>query len=173
MPYATPTQYLAKFGRAEATQLLSDEEALLTEQLLLDAIAVSQSGGWTGLPSAAEQAAGLAALQRLENELDTASALMDGYLRAAVTLPVTAAEAISTLTSCCLVLTRCGLADDADNATERMREACDQWRAWLKDISTGRVQLVTPDGTTPAASGRTRVGQAKSGYDWSRFGGVR
>ncbi|MEY2685983.1 MAG: hypothetical protein RL375_181 [Pseudomonadota bacterium] len=172
--YATPAQYLAKFGRAEATQLLADEEALLTETLLVDAIAVAGGGAWTGSPSQAQQDAGTAALARLTRQLLVSSNFMDGYLRAVVTLPMPPDDAnATTLEDCCLALTRCGLADDADNATERMDKCCADWRAWLKDVAAGRTQLITPVGASPVAAGRVRAGQALSSYDWTRFGGVR
>jgi phage gp36-like protein len=172
--YASSSQYLAKFGKAEAVQLLADEEALLTETLLVDAIAVAAGGTWTGTPSAAEQAAGTAALARLARQLTVSSNFMDGYLRSVVTLPLPVDDAnATTLEDCCLTLARCGLADDADNATERMDKCCAEWRAWLKDVAAGRTQLITPAGDSPAPAGRVRSGQALSGYDWGRFGGVR
>lgn len=168
MPYATPAQFIAKFGLEETTQLLQDEERLLTTQLLKDAIAVT----WTGSPSAEDQAAATEALARLTDQLATSSTFMDGYLRAVVTLPLAVGDSNNaTLKDCCLALARCGLADDCDNSTERMEAACSTWRAWLKDIAARRVQLVNDSGTATVTTSGVRSGQAATGYDWGRFGG--
>lgn len=149
--------------------LLADEDHLLTRQLLEDAIA----GTWTGSPTAEEQAAGMAALDRLTRQLGVSSHFMDGYLRASIPLPISAGDAVATtLEDCCLALARCGLSDDSDNATERMDRCCEAWRAWLRDVAAGKVQLVVTDtsGTASAAPARIRTGQIGSAYDWSRFG---
>lgn len=167
MPYATPLQVIAEYGLKEITQLLTDEQALLTEQLLLDAIAVAAGGAWTGVPSQADKDAANAALARLNRKLVTVSSTMDGYLRNAVTLPLAGDDANSgTLNECCMALTRCGLADDPDNATELMLSGCDSWRVWLKDVSRGVVQLVNPSGQTVAGKSRIRTGQAVSDFNW-------
>jgi phage gp36-like protein len=172
MPYATPTAYLQRFGLEEAVQLLQDEEHLLTTVLLQDAMAVADGGVWTGAPSAAEQAAGTAALARLLRQLETTASFMDGYLRAQMSLPLAPDDAnAGVLAECCLALARCGLADDADNATERMDKTCETWRKWLVDISKGHVQLVNPDGDTPPRSSGIRSGQAASGYNWAAHSG--
>lgn len=165
MAYATPAQFIAKFGLEETTQLLQDEERLLTAQLLKDALA----GSWTGSPTAEEQAAATAALARLVDQLATSSNTMDGYLRAVVALPLAGDDANSgTLRDCCLALARCGLADDCDNSTERMEAACATWRAWLKDVAARRVQLVNDSGAAPAVTLGVRSGQARSGFDWGQ-----
>lgn len=171
MPYATPTQYTAKFGLEEAVQFLADEQNLLTAQLLRDAI----NGTWTGSPSQAEKDAATESLARLLRQLTNSSNFIDGYLRAVVTLPLAPdAAAAGTLEDCCLALTRCGLADDPDNATERMDRCCDTWRTWLKDIAARRVQLVVggDSGEVPPASGGVRAGKARSGFAWGAFGKV-
>lgn len=168
MAYATPAQFISQFGLEETTQLLQDEERLLTAQLLKDAMA----GSWTGTPTVDEQAAATNALARLTDKLTSTSNFMDGYLRAVVTLPLADDDAnAGTLKDCCLAFTRCGLADDCDNSTERMLDNCSTWRAWLKDVSARRVQLVAPSGATPAGvTGSVRGGQASSGYCWGAFG---
>lgn len=172
MAYATPARVIQEFGLTEVTQLLADEQQLLTSDMLLQAL----DGVFVGTPSAAEQAAANAAVTRLLRKLDTTSNMMDGYLRSAVTLPLAPADAnAGTLEECCCALARCGLADDTDNATERMDKCCEQWRAWLKDVARGTVQLVSSTGQpVPAnpASG-VRAGQAASGYAWGHFGGVQ
>jgi phage gp36-like protein len=175
MPYATPARYISQFGLDETTQLLADEQNLLTSQLLLDALAVANDNGyWTGEPTDAEQAAALAAKDRFERKLVTISNFMDGYLRAAVTLPLAATDAnAGTLEECCMALARCGLADDADNATDRMDKCCDQWRSWLKDVQAGRVTLIGAAGLAVPGSGRVKTGQAASSYAWAGFPPVR
>lgn len=163
MPYATPQQVIQDFGLKEITQLLTDEQDLLTEQLLTDVIA----GVWTGSPSQAEMDAATAALARFIRKIDTTSNFMDGYLRNAVTLPLSADDAnAGTLNECCMALVRCGLSDDTDNATDRVDACCDTWRTWLKDVSRGTVQLVNPAGETLPGKSRVRTGQAVTGYDW-------
>lgn len=157
-------------------QLLADEERLLTEALLLDAVAVADGGAWTGAPTAEEQAAALAALARLQRQLEMSASLMDGYLRVVVALPLTGDAALmGVLEECCVALARCGLADDSDNGTKRMDECCDRWRKWLADVAAGRVQLVTPSGEVPPApgGGRVRQGAARSGFDWSAHSTTR
>lgn len=171
MPYTTPAAYLQRFGLAEAVDLLSDEQRLLTATLLQDAIA----GTWSGTPSAAEQAAATDALQRMQRQIDVSCAFIDGYLAAVATLPLPPGTAqAGTLAECALALTRFDLADDSDNATDRIDEAAKTWRTWLRDVSAGKVQLVATDGGTGSTgTGRVRSGQAASTYDWASFGGVR
>ncbi len=172
MPYATPQQLIAEYGLKEVAQLLADEQGLLTELLLTDAIGVAAGGLWTGNPTAGDMAAAQTALARLNRKLDTTSNFIDGFLRNAVSLPLAANDANGgTLNECCMALSRCGLSDDPDNATERMDELAATWRAWLKDVSRGVVQLVNPAGATVAGKSRIRSGQAASGFDWNRFGG--
>lgn len=174
MPYATPPQLIQAYGLKELTQLLADEQDLLTEQLLTDAIAVAGGGAWTGDPTPEEQAAAVAALARLNRKIETTANFMDGYLRTAVTLPLSADDAnIGTLNDCCMALTRCGLAEDPDNATELMMSGCDTWRAWLKDVSRGVVQLGTPGGETLPTKRRIRTGQAVSAYNWESHKAAR
>lgn len=170
MPYATPEQVIQEYGLREITQYLADEQDLLTEQLLLDALA----GAWTGAPSLAAQAAATAALARINRKLETVSNFMDGFLRNAVTLPLSADDAnIGTLNECCMALVRCGLADDPENSTERMEQCCDTWREWLKNVSRGVVQLVTPSGETLPGKSRVRSGQAASAFNWAAHGAAR
>ncbi len=170
MPYATPSAFIQRFGLDETVQLLADEQQLLTSQLLLDAIAVEAGGAWTGDPTADEIAAAQSALARLEAQLQSSSNFMDGYLRAAVTLPLATDDAnTGTLADCCLALSRVGLADDTDNATDRMDKTADGWRAWLKDVAARRVQLIGATGDAPPPASGMRSGKADSHYDWHRF----
>lgn len=176
MAYTTPTSFIAKHGLEEVAQLLADEQALLTSQLLLDAISVAANGFWTGEPSEAEMAAAQAALARLERQIATTSNYMDSYLRSAVALPLAPLDAnAGTLEDCCIALVRCGLADDSDNATERSDKQAEQWRAWLKDVAKGLVQLVGPGGQPVPVNAKAgaRSGQAVTGLNWAVFGGVQ
>lgn len=166
--YASAQAYIERFGLAEATGMLADEERLLTPQLLQDAVA----GTFSGTPTAAQVAAGRAAAARLRRQLATVSNFMDGYLRSAVVLPMAAGDAnAGTLEECCLHLTRFGLADDTDNATERMDTTAKMWRDWLRDVSQGKVQLVGVSGQAAPSQGRTRTGKTRSRWDWTGYGG--
>lgn len=168
--YATPQQYIDKFGLAEAVQLLADEEHLLTSRLLLDRI----NGIWTGTPTGPEKDAATAALARLKRQIAVSANFMDGYLRSAVTLPLSPNDAnATTLEDCCLALARCGLADDSDNATERMDECCKTWRQWLRDVATGKIQLVMQSGAATTTTAKLRTGRIGSAFDWARFGSIR
>lgn len=172
--YATPNDYTARFGLTEATQMLADEERLLTSDLLRQAVIVQAGGAWGGTATPAEQAAADAAAARLQRELELASSLMDSYLRTAVALPLAPDAALAgTLQDCCLALARCGLADDCDNATERMDKTCERWRAWLRDVAAGKVHLVAADGSTAERTAGVRTGQAASAINWGSYGGVR
>lgn len=165
--YATPAQYISEYGLTEAVQMLADEEQLLTADLLKAAM----SGTWLGTETADEQAAATAALARLTRKLESSSSLMDGYIRAVATLPLPTDNASAgMLTDCCLALTRCALADDTDNATERMDDTGKQWRQWLRDVSMGKVQLVGLSGTTAPARNKVFSGPVKSGFGWGGFG---
>lgn len=175
-PYAGPLAYLARYGATEAVQTLMDEQRLLTEQLLRDAIAIQDgsSSSWTGEPLGEEMQAGLGAAARLLDELMMNTNFMDGYLRAVVKLPLVADDAnAGTLRDCCLALSRATLNDDDENATERMDETAKTWRKWLTDVGKGLVQLVGKSGDPPPSTGRVRSGQAASAYDWNNFGAVR
>lgn len=161
--YATAALFVAKYGLTETTQYLADEQRLMTETLLQDAM----RGTWTGTPSTAEKAAARAGLSRLNRQLATTSRLMDGYLRTVVALPLpTGNENASTLEDCCLALARGGLADDCDNYTEQIERSCEHWTKWLKDIAARRVQLLQPSGEAVPTRGGVRSGRAKSGFDW-------
>jgi phage gp36-like protein len=173
--YSTPQQYIAKFGLVEAAQLLADEERLLTPELLGQAVQRFDGGLWTLDSTADEQRAATRALDRLTRQLATCSNYIDGYLRPVVSLPLAVGDAnASTLEDCCLALTRAELADDSDNATERMDEAAKKWRGWLRDVSARKVSLVAATGADMVTeTPRWRTGAIKSGYDWGKFGGVR
>ncbi len=168
MSYATAQDFIAEFGLAEATQLLSDEQGLLTDVLLQAALAGSFPQG----TAADEQAAANAGKTRLEAKLATATSLMDGYLRGVVDLPLPAGHASApVLKDCCLAMARTALADDSDNWTERMQALADRWNTWLRDVAAGRVKLVAADGTAAPAKNRFFSGPVVSAFSWGRFGG--
>lgn len=167
MPYATPERFIESYGLEETVQLLTDEEKLLTAQLLKDALA----GTWTGSPSQEEKDAALSAVARFMRKLETQSNMMDGYLRPAVVLPLSTEDAnAGTLEECCLALTRCALSDDSDNSTEQMASCCKDWRSWLRDIANGKVKLAGANGQAVPQSGGTRTGQSKTMYQWPGHG---
>lgn len=167
MAYATPAQYVQAFGLSEALQMLQDEEQTLTPEALRAGLAALAAGAAVVDDTAA------ASLERLQAKLDNTSNLMDGYLRSAVTLPLTTGQLLGTLQECCLALTRCLLADDSDNATERMDKCCDNWRAWLKDVAAGKVKLVDSDGEElgGGSSGRVVTGYVAPAYDYAAMSG--
>lgn len=167
MAYATPAQYVQAFGLSEALQMLQDEEQTLTPEALQAGLAALAAGAAVVDDTAA------ASLERLQAKLDNTSNLMDGYLRSAVTLPLTTGQLLGTLQECCLALTRCLLADDSDNATERMDKCCANWRAWLKDVAAGKVKLVDSDGEElgGGSSGRVVTGYVAPAYDYAAMSG--
>lgn len=175
MTYATPTRYCEEFGYDEVRNQLLDEGRVLTVGLLQAVLAVVAGGAWAAEITMPERVVAMAAHDRLLRKLGTVSNYMDGYLRAAVALPLPPGDAaLGTAADCCLAITRDELASDADMSTDLIVKRADRWRKWLVDISNKTVQVVSSSGDAVAASGSGKVltGQAKSGYDWSRFGAV-
>lgn len=171
MSYATPTQFIERFGLRETAQLLADEQRLLTAALLVVAVGGAAYPEGTSADQATATNSGL---QRLQTALETVSNLMDGYMRSVVSLPLSADNAnAGVLRDCCMALTRCSLADDADNFTDRMQALADQWTKWLEDVSKGRIKLVLADASQAQDSYRVRHGKAKSSFDWGHHGGGR
>ena len=165
MPYATPFAFVQRYGADEAAQVLADGLGVLTPELLLAAIA----GAWPADVTAEDQAIANAALARLTHELEINSAYMDGYLRSACSLPLSGADAnAGTLESCCLRLTRSSLASDGTGATERTDKQAEAQRAWLRDVASGRVQLIGANGEAIAPNTSIKTGRANSAYDWGR-----
>lgn len=168
--YATAAAYLRRYGLDEASQLLADEQRLLTPDLLQGAL----TGLWPGSPSGPEMLAATEALQRLQRQLVVSSNFMDGYLRSAAVLPLAPADAnAGTLEDCCMALTRFDLADDPDNSTERLDKIAERWRTWLRDVATSKVLLVGTEGVVTPMRGRVRAGKVRSGFDWGSFGSGR
>ena len=233
--YATPAQFIQAYGLRETTQLLQDEQDLLTEPLLGVALSVAagtavwagytpslsndpslleqlqhwawqvygatQTGGaqsWAvyvppagySAPTAAQTnaadtwvldtvASADAAAARLQSALDLSSAEIDSYIGGVMTLPIDPAMLpVRLLDECCWVLTRCRLADDCDNSSDKIEQNCKDKRQWLKDIAKGLVQLQSANPLNPNAPAaaipqmqRIRTGYARSGFDWERHRG--
>lgn len=173
MPYANAARYCEEFSYSEARTQLRDEGGLLTAELLRVVVA---GAAWPGGASLEAQAVATAALQRLERKLVNVSNIMDGYLRAAVALPVPqSVELLGTLEECCLALARDELANDSGESTDLIVKRADRWRLWLRDVAAKKVTLVQADGTVADSTGSGRVvtGQPGSHYNWSAFGAVR
>ncbi len=114
------------------------------------------------------------AVLRFQSALDLSSAEIDSYIGGVMTLPIDAAMMpVRLLDECCWVLTRCRLADDCDNSSDKIEQNCKDKRQWLKDVAKGVVQLQSANPANPNAPAaplaqmqRIRTGQARSGYDW-------
>lgn len=165
MSYASAQQFAKKYGTDETAQLLQDEEKLLDVDLLRAALAGAlDPDDW----STEQIAAGVAALERLDDALGEASRTIDGYLLAQYALPLTVEQIAATpLDARCLTLTRCILMDDADNRTDLATDDCKAATAWLRDVADGRVQLLPPD--AGGNSGKTVIGRFGSRYPWGMY----
>ena len=164
MSYAASAQYLTRYGLAETAGLLGvgDIETVLS--------AVIGGGLAPGAGADDIERATLAA-SRLDVALRMAENIMDGYLRAVVTLPLSAGDANApTLSECCMALARYALSSGADSMTEQRQKERDQWMGWLRDVSSRRVQLIVSEGQPAPAHGAVRTGQARSAYDWATHG---
>lgn len=165
MSYASAQQFAQKYGTDETAQLLQDEEHLVDVDLLRAALAGAlDPAKWT-----AEQiAAGVAALERLDDALAEASRTIDGYLLAQYSLPLTVEQVAATpLNARCLTLARCVLMDDPDNRTDLATDECKAAIAWLRDVADGRVQLLPPD--QGGNTGKTVIGRFGSRYPWGSY----
>jgi phage gp36-like protein len=167
MAYTTPTRYCEEFGYDEVRSQLLDEGRVLNVAMLHAVLAVVAGAAWPVEITTPERVVAMAAHDRLVRKLTNVSNFMDGYLRAAVALPLPPGDAaLGTAEECCL-------ASDSDMSTDLIVERGKRWRKWLVDISNKTVQLVSSTGA-PVASGGGKVltGQAKSSFDWQRFGAV-
>ena len=169
MTYCNPRQYCDQFGLNEATMLLQDEEQTL-EQHMLNAVVRNDPVLLEPL-NTPELAVAQAALARLTDALSQASRFMDGYLRSAVTLPLTEDQIkLTTLKSCCAELTRCILMDDSDNATELAEKRCETQRKWLREVNAKIVKLFPDDDAFSVDSNETRHGIGKTSTNWTGYG---
>jgi phage gp36-like protein len=236
MSYATTAQFTQAYGLRETTQLLQDEQDLLTEPLLRVALDVAAgTATWVGYvpaldddpslqdhlhqwawqvygapqtgsgqtwaayvppagysaPSQAQInladqwvlwsiAAADGAAMRFQSALDLSSAEIDSYIGGVMTLPIDPLMMpVRLLDECCWVLTRCRLADDCDNSSDKIEQNCKDKRQWLKDVAKGLVQLQSANpanANAPAAAvpqmQRIRTGQARSGFNWAAHRGA-
>jgi phage gp36-like protein len=105
------------------------------------------------------------AVLRFQSALDLSSAEIDSYIGGVMTLPIDAAMMpVRLLDECCWVLTRCRLADDCDNSSDKIEQNCKDKRQWLKDVAKGLVQLQSA-AAVPQMQ-RIRTGYGRSGFDW-------
>jgi phage gp36-like protein len=168
MTYCTARQYCDQFGLSEAAMLLQDEEHGLTQHMLNatvrdDAVLLADLNN-------IERATGAAALARLEDALAEMSVLIDGYLRAVITLPLTLEQIATTpLKTCCAELTRCYLMDDSDNVTDTAEKRCEVKRQWLRDVNAGRIKLFADESAASTSAGETRHGVGKTLTNWRGY----
>jgi phage gp36-like protein len=171
--YATPARYCAEFGLEEVRVQLLDEGRVLTADLLRQVLDVVAGGTWPTTTTTPERVVAMAAHDSLQRKLGNVSTFIDGYLRSAVTLPVSAGDpALSILEECCLAIARDELANDSDISTELIVKRADRWRKWLIDVSNKVVQLAPGASTAaPVGSGKVVSGRSKSRFKWGAFGG--
>lgn len=161
MSYSTPAKFIEQFGLEETTDLLRDEEQLVTSDLLKEAMA-----GEFIDRSQEEIAAAESAIKHLNDALTSASRMMDGYFLAVLSLPLTQQQIdLAPVSECCLELARCHLQDDDDNQSEDSEKRCKRWFSWLRDVADSRVKLVVEQ----AGTGGPRHGYFRSDEKWSQY----
>lgn len=164
--YATLSDLIAQYGLTELSQLLADEEGLVSAALLEAYI-----NGDVSAFDADEVGAINRAAARAESNLTQASRIIDSSVGSRYPVPLTYEQAAATAVQpCCLALARASLADDGDNMGENTRKDRDHWREWLGKVAMGR--MVIP-GLSPVASAgvaQKRQGAApRSTVDWSAY----
>lgn len=170
--YCNARQYCDQFGLAEVTLLLQDEQREL-EPHVMNAVARNDALLLAQL-NPRQLIVGNEALARLNAILDQSAALMNGYLRSRVTLPMTPEQIAKTpLMTCNAHLARCALMDDTDNSTELSEKKCATWRDYLRDVNKGTVKLLPDDASNQDASvntGEVRHGCGKTTTNWNGYG---
>lgn len=132
MPYATLEQLCKQYGYREISQLLCDEGDLLTQDMLLEAVAGDDLSQYT----AEEQEAIASAINRANDAITRQSILMDSKIGVRYQLPLLpSAIAAAPLEECCLALSRAYLSDDSDNQAEVIEVGRTRWTKWLNDLS--------------------------------------
>ncbi len=164
--YATLSDLIAQYGLTEISQLLADEDGLVSASLL-EAYVI----GDTSTFDADEVGAINRAVARAESNLTQASRIIDSSVGARYPVPLTYEQAIATAVQpCCLALARASLADDGDNMGENTRKDRDHWREWLGKVATGR--MIIP-GLSPVASAgvtqRRLTAVPRSHVDWMDY----
>lgn len=150
--YATLTQLCTQYGYREVSQLLSDEDAPLTEQMLRDALANADVTSYT--PD--EQAVIAVGMNRGNDALIRQSNFMDSKIATRYQLPLSdSAVAAAPLEECCLALTRAYLCDDSDNSSPIIEGGRTRWIKWLTGLA--RDETVIP-GAAKVAAGGTQNG---------------
>lgn len=149
MQYATLANLASQYGFREISQLLSDESDLLSEAMLIDAVAGNDLTAYT----AAEQSAIADALSRANDALTRQSIFMDSKIGVRYQLPLTTvAIAAAPLEECCLALTRAYLSDDSDNTSQMIEGARTRWIKWLTDLAKDRSFIPNADKVTVGGS---------------------
>lgn len=167
MTYATLQQLCEAYGFGDIAELLCDENALITEALLRDAVAEQDLASY----SSEEQTAVLDALIRANQILNRQSVFIDSKLANNYHLPLPDSARDNTpVVECCLALARAALADDGDNLSETLTAERKHWRNWLNDLAAGRAVL---PGVARIASGGARqqrkTAAVSSSVDWSAY----
>lgn len=164
MAYATTGQFVDAYGLRELADLLRDEEALVSEDLLRDALAGDVTA-W----SQAEQDAVARALARATTAFARQSNFIDSHLMARYALPLLSPET-TPVVECCLALTRAALAEDGDNISTTVKEERKHWRDWLKQVASGEAFL--PGETAVGEGGadlKRHAGRMSSALDWEVY----
>lgn len=168
MPYATAQQLVDQYGLDEISQLLSDEEYIISATLLAEELA--------GVPieDDDEAAAVERAFRRLGQVFKAQSSFIDSKIgqRYSLPLPMTE-EAINAtpILECCLALSRASLCDDDDNMTDDIKADRKFWRDWLDQIANGKAIIpgITVTQNSSGAVQQRLTGQARSNINWSAF----
>jgi phage gp36-like protein len=169
MAYATPRDFIEKFGINETAQLLSDDRVLIDAAALDAAVADP-----VVLPADATDAENMAqAVANLAEALAQTALEMNSYFSERVPLPLAAQViAANPVKICNLDLARCELMDDDDNASERAEKRCEKWMTWLNRVASGRVKMTPPDsGDGSASAGSIRYGKTESAICWDDYPG--
>jgi phage gp36-like protein len=129
MPYATQADLIARYGE--------DEIARLSTIVYSAPVAVDAA--------------------RVATALSDASALMDGYLRKQVSLPIAAPPA--ELVMVCCKLARHLLASQGEGraASEAVQREHDAAVKWLRDVAAGLVEIAVPQPAAGATGDGARV----------------
>lgn len=167
MSYAAVVDLIEAYGLQELYELLSDENGLITAQLVSDAVAGSPLDDYT----ADQIDAVTAALARAANVLERQSSVMNGALASRYALPLDAdaEDANGALFECCLALTRAALADDGDNVSTTMKEERSYWRDWLKRIERGETRLVNVEPISAGGTNQRLTAPAPSDVNWTTY----
>jgi len=135
MSYITLEQLIERFGLTEISQLLQDEQDIVTDELLSNIL-----NGEASSYSEQEVKATESAIARAETIIQRISDFMDSKFRARYTLPLQNPEQ-GNVVECCLALSRAALADDQTQVSKKVIAERDHWREWLKDVSNGKALL--------------------------------